>query len=284
MSHLSFSQMTSYMRCSKAYQLSRLQHAPQTPAVWSFAGRALHETLNDIHNHHFTGDLPNIGVLWTKRFDEELTAQVEHTGVPPEQWKKAGRQTKDKPNREDVAWWRQDGLRQLQDYYAWLRNSGWTLLGDGDAPFSEIEVSGDFHGQHVKAFLDAVMVNPQGLMTVVDFKSGTRTPKSPIQLALYSVLLDQTMDLKVPYGSFMMTRKTEMTDPIDLSRWNAEWFEGQFSRLRFAVDQGIFMPNVGDACFTCDVSDSCYANGGFQAFRYDPDHPQYSQNLTDDLI
>lgn len=51
--HLSWSQMTSYTRCSKQYQLQRLLQAPTVPAVWLPAGSAVHEAIEIVNRRHF---------------------------------------------------------------------------------------------------------------------------------------------------------------------------------------------------------------------------------------
>jgi hypothetical protein len=35
------------------------------------------------------------------------------------------------------------------------------------------------------------------------------------------------------------------------------------------------LPNVSGHCRTCGVKDACYANGGVDAYIYDPMHPAY---------
>lgn len=45
----SFSQVSSWIRCAKQYQLSRLHSAPQTPSVWLAAGSALHDAIENIN-------------------------------------------------------------------------------------------------------------------------------------------------------------------------------------------------------------------------------------------
>lgn len=38
----SFSALTSWLRCGKAYQLSRIQKVPRAPAWWFIGGNAVH--------------------------------------------------------------------------------------------------------------------------------------------------------------------------------------------------------------------------------------------------
>ena len=47
---LSYSQYGDFVRRAKAFQLKRLQHAPQEPAVWLVAGKAIHTGIEKI-NH-----------------------------------------------------------------------------------------------------------------------------------------------------------------------------------------------------------------------------------------
>lgn len=44
-SHLSHSQVSSWLRCGKAYQLQRLQGAPEQPTVYLPAGTAIHTAI-----------------------------------------------------------------------------------------------------------------------------------------------------------------------------------------------------------------------------------------------
>lgn len=52
-SHLSYSQLTSFARCAKQYQLQREQQAPEDPTVWLPAGKAIHSVIEKINLAHF---------------------------------------------------------------------------------------------------------------------------------------------------------------------------------------------------------------------------------------
>lgn len=61
MSHVSYSQLTSWTRCGKAFELQRLQEAPESPTVWLPAGKAVHATFEAIARHYFNiqeGNMP----------------------------------------------------------------------------------------------------------------------------------------------------------------------------------------------------------------------------------
>lgn len=274
--HLSNSQLNSFLSCGKSFQLARIFDAPRQPTVWLPAGVALHEVVHEI-NLHKSGLLPAFDIA--DRFREVFTAQIlrqeESSGVANADWKRAGRLTKDKPNKEDVAWWMGDGASQCITYSNWLASSGWSLFSHENILLAEYETTAEFGGVEVKGFLDAVMVDPNGRLVVVDYKSGTRTPANKSQLGLYSAALRRTLGVSIVDGAYFMTRKGEMTDLFDITRFTPEYYDNIFRKTKFAMDNDLFIPNPGDACNMCDVSDFCYAQGGALAWSMDPDHPQY---------
>ena len=50
--HLSYSQLTTYTRCAKAYELQRIQKAPEVPAVYLVAGKAVHTAIERINREY----------------------------------------------------------------------------------------------------------------------------------------------------------------------------------------------------------------------------------------
>lgn len=58
-SHVSYSQLGTYVRCSKQYQLSRIKQAPTTPAVWLPAGSAVHEAIELVNKRHYERENAN---------------------------------------------------------------------------------------------------------------------------------------------------------------------------------------------------------------------------------
>jgi len=275
--HMSQSQLASWLHCGKSYQLKRVLGIPGKPSIWLAAGVALHDTFFDI-NKASVG-LAEVGDP-AKNFEDhyrKITAKVlEETGIPVDQWRKAGRVTKDKPNKEDWNWWLYEGSRQCREYQSWLRTSGWKIVDINGTLMAEFETTAQFGGVTVKGFGDALMSTPNGELRMIDFKSGTRIPTNKVQLGLYCAALKRTFDLDVPGGAYFMTRKTEMTEDFDLTRFTPEYFDNIFSMAKIAIDNDVFIPNPGDACNMCDVSEHCYAVGGALAWQSDPDHPQYT--------
>lgn len=282
MSHLSHSQYTQMLRCGKAYELNRIQQAPRTPSVWLVGGVALHDTFDSINKAFYFGTLDALDLRaeWDRCWNTALDNAKESSSVHPSQWRRAGRVSKEKPEREDLDWWYRDGYRQCADYMRWLPASGMKIFAINDTPFSEAEVSANFGEVLVKGFLDCVYITPDGEVLLVDFKSGTRKPSSVLQLAQYALALEKTIGVRPSVGAFFMTRATELTDPADLTRYTDAYFTKQFELTAKMISEGIFLANVGDGCRTCDVSSSCFANGGVDAWKFDPDSPHYQVNAT----
>jgi len=274
-SHVSHSQLGQWLRCGKAYELNRIMQAPRVPAVWTASGVALHEVIDMINRASITGDRVDIRTEWNRVYGEILHKVEWETNVPREQWKRAGRQTKDKPNKEDSIWWGIEGLRQLLAYEHWLNTSGYKIVEIDGQILSEFETTTTFGDVTVKGFLDAVIVDPNENLLVMDAKSGTRVPTSQIQLALYAQSLRLNLGIEVKQGVFFMTRQGELTDTYDLTRYTEQYFTTVFSGLNKGVQDRIFLPNPGDACFTCDVRDACYTVGGIDAWKYDSLSPNF---------
>ena len=274
-SHVSHSQLNSWMRCGKAYELNRIMKAPRTPAVWTASGVALHELLDLINRSSITDEPLDIKTVWDKTYLDLLLEIEKETGTHREHWKRAGRLTKDKPNKEDALWWQIEGYKQLLAYKQWLYTSGYRVYVEGDDIYSEKETTIMFGDVEVKGFLDAVMVTPGGELFVMDAKSGTRKPSNALQLGLYATAIKMAGGPEITKGAFFMTRSAEVTDLVDLSKYNERYFTPIFKGLRTGIDNEIFLPNPGDPCFTCDVKDACYTVGGPDAYKYDSLHPKF---------
>jgi len=202
---------------------------------------------------------------------------METTNKPPEQWRRGGRVSKDKPNREDLDWWNIEGLRELFDYQRFLSLGNYKIHAHEGTLLSEFETTATFGGQTVKGYLDAVYEDTRtGQLIVVDAKSGTRTPTNYLQLGLYAEALRRVLGMEVNVGAFFMTRKAELTEPAPVTRYAGEYFDRVFEQMGKALENKIFIANPGDACYSCDVATACYAKGGVDAWKLDPDSPDFN--------
>ena len=280
-SHWSHSQVESILNCGKSYELGRLRGAPKTPTVWSPAGVALHDVADLIHRGEVSTKKA-ITDAWHQGFDEMVEKQFNESGVAPHFWRKAGRVSKESPDREDVDWWRTEGARQLWGYKQWLKKSGYKVarLDDGTV-LSEHETTTLFGSVEVRGFLDVVFVTPDDELIVCDLKSGSRVPDKFTQLGLYRVALQQNHpDEKRPIvgGCFFMTRKSQPTEVVDLRVYSQQYFTHIFSMADSIREAEAFLPNPGSFCRICDVREACFTMGGLESWKFDrlnPQHPDY---------
>ena len=276
-SHWSHSQVESILNCGKSYELGRLRNAPKTPTVWSPAGVALHDVADLIHRGEVSTKKA-ITEAWNQCFDELVEKQFNETGVAPHFWRKAGRVTKESPDREDVDWWRTEGARQLWGYKQWLKKSGYTVARLSDETIlSEHETTTLFGSVEVKGFLDVVFENPEGQWVVCDLKSGSRVPDKYTQLGLYRVALQQNheFDNEIIGGMFLMTRKSQPTEVVDLRQYTPDYFNHIFSMADSIREAEAFLPNPGSFCRICDVKEACFTVGGLESWKYDRLNPQH---------
>lgn len=211
--------------------------------------------------------------IWDKAWAESLAEQINATDFHQDDWRSGGRKSKEKPKGEGLDYWSQAGYEQLQSYVDWMDKSGWQIATVGGKPAIELEVFTDFGGVPVKGFIDVVYETPSLIM--VDYKTGSKTPASWLQLNLYAEAMERQYGVRPTHGAFFMTRKGELSSLEPLNRYAGSWFDRLFADLNRARKLGPFLPNLGDNCRICDVAHACYANGGRDSRRYDPDHPEF---------
>src|SRR3954470_15975756 len=112
----SYSQLSPYSSCSYAYYLERKAKVPRAEAVWFAGGRAFHQATEWADRAHAAGEYTfcddasrrKLAAEWHRQFDLEVDT-LRQREPDESKWRKAGKPSKDKPNGEDVAWWRTAG-------------------------------------------------------------------------------------------------------------------------------------------------------------------------------
>ena len=211
--------------------------------------------------------------LWRQEWDKEYQSTLNETRMPEDQWRTAGRATKEKPNGEDLDWWQTDGLRQLEGYVKWLdQNPTWRVLafpnGDLAAEWGATVTLGNVP---VKFFIDAIYVDTStGELIIVDYKTGSRKPESSMQLGLYATLVEKVHGIRPQLGGYFMTRKGELAAPDILDRWTEAFFKRFFADVQFGINENLYLPSVSSMCSGCSVNRYCAAYGGDLAAGIDP--------------
>jgi putative RecB family exonuclease len=246
--HVSWSQLSSWLKCGQQFKLERIDRVPQTPSVWLVGGSAVHQWTEAYDKAE---DVPT----WYDLFDSLVAKQHEESGVDPRLWRVAGRATKEKPAGEDLAWWREAGLMMCADYVAWKNDyaKDWHFYEPG----IEVDVSAAFAGGIlVKAHLDRLLVMPTGELIVVDIKTGTRVPDFQ-QVGLYATCVERTLGVRPSFGSYYLTRKGRLESPVNLDWLNGDYWDEVFAKFQIALDNEVFLPNPSPLCRTCSVNQHC---------------------------
>lgn len=210
----------------------------------------------------------DLTVEWLLTLSEQIEQDLRWTDVPLDQWRVGGRATKANPNKEDLAFWRDEGLRQVQAYIDWMERSGWSfaVMPDGK-PGIEWEAEVPFGGRPVRLIVDAIYQVGDDWI-VVDYKTGSRTPAGVLQLALYASAIERIYGKRPKYGAFYMTRKAELSELTNLDSWGMDYFDYVYTDMNERIDRGLFPPVIGDHCNWCSVSEYCVAVRGSLSTDY----------------
>lgn len=201
-------------------------------------------------------------------WDETLSSELgnDRSGdYQPEQFYRSGRQSKDFPNKEDPSWWAARGPGFVKSWVKWRDGSGlkiWTTP-DGE-PAIELDATCNRGSLKIVQVIDRVMEDADGILYVVDLKSGSSTPAWPRQLAMNNLGLQHKYGVEAKYGGFWSARKGGI-DPSwsDLRIYTPDWLWEQVGRAREIRDQGLFVAQPTMLCKSaCSVAPYCIAVGG----------------------
>lgn len=277
--HFSFSQLSEYSRCSKAYQLRRKQAAPTKPAAWLVGGSAVHAAIEAANYNILEGKPVELDATWKEAWDTTLQEFLAKHPDPSE-YRTAGRKTKETPNGHDLDWWQENGPAHVQAWLDFAQQHNWKPASFDGVPAIEFDIASVYGWGDdtflIKGFVDAVMQQPDGTFVLVDYKTGARPVSTTQQLGLYACSMERLGMPRPKYGAYFMTRTASFGTFHNLDQYTVNYFDDLFSRLAEGVNQQIFLPYVGDHCRICDVSEACFAYGGTSSRLYDPDHPEYN--------
>lgn len=255
--YISHSALAQYLRCSNQYRLERIEKIPTPPAWYFIGGKAVHlatEWMDKKDGYPYTDN--QLEFLWSQAYDQEIAQAFEEWPEDGE-WLQAGR----RGSEQGYAYWDARGEAAVKAWHAWRNTPERSMEIVGIEEEIEVELPS---GIVLKGYIDRVFENsnPESQQFghhVLDVKTGTKRPSSPFQLGFYKV----GYELKYPgrivkSGAWWMAKDgKEFVVPIDhitvglLDEWAQAYYRG--------VENEVFIPNVGDACFFCSVRSSCSA-------------------------
>ena len=258
--------MSQLRRCGWQYFLERIVRTPSRPSVPAVAGQVVHTGTEQVDRLLHTGQTDPRVLLQAASTDADAAVQaaiVEKSaaGWEPSKWKAFGRATAEKPFGEDLQWFQAQGIPQsLVAYVEWRMETMWTLA---EIPHfgAAIEVPFVYYtnsGNQVHGWIDRVFVI-DGELVLLDIKSGQK-PKTSEQLGLYAAALRNGLGWNVTTGYFLYGLKhgeAKLTKPLDLTVWSDERLSRLYDMSSQAIEAGIYLPNPGEACWSCSVSQHC---------------------------
>ena len=194
--------------------------------------------------------------LWAKAWAKETE------GLNLETARRAGRATKENPNKEDGNWWNTNGSIWVDNYIKWRKNNpNWKIWTTPQGVRAiELELNPVIAGVPVKMFIDRIF-EVNGQLVIVDLKTSRARPTSDLQLGFYKVGVEMMIGTEVNLGNYWMSRESGTGEMIDLSRYTKdtlEYFVDGFDKARKA---GIFLPNL-QSCSYCGLTEHCQFTKG----------------------
>jgi putative RecB family exonuclease len=169
-----------------------------------------------------------------------------------------GRATKANPNKEDVTFWQTQGPRWVESYIAWRKtNPDWKIWTAPDGnPGIELALTPVVADVPVKMIIDRVF-EVNGELVIVDLKTSQNTPTSSLQLGFYKLGLEQTFGIEVKWGTYYMSRGSNISEMVDLSEYTYDKMEYLITQFDKARKSAIFLPNTNSCQYMCGLTEYC---------------------------
>lgn len=210
---------------------------------------------------------------WDRAFSECISEESRRFGNDPNGWKASGKVSKAYPEKENKAWWQENGPLHVERWIKWRETLPFPLwvTPDGEEGV-ELSITAMFGTVRVKAVIDRVIQTPQGL-AVVDLKSGSKNPASLLQLGVYACAVELKHGVRPALGTYFSTRKGEVTGFQSLDHLSVplltELFEEFSLKAKWSHERRKFLPAPGDHCSWCDVRNACSLQNGRDARKFD---------------
>lgn len=258
--HRSYSQLKQLRTCGYQFKLERIDRVPSRPMVNASAGVAVHTGTETVDKMILAGETSAetiIGIS-TARASEAFQREVEEAeadGWPVSTWRTYPRQ--------GFEWFRDKGVPQsISAYTNWrFANPDFEIVDVPDfGPAIEVPFSYYCGDQEIVGWIDRIFTSQKrGGYYPIDLKSG-RKPTTNEQLGLYGAALNKALGWEVRWGYYLYQLKSgeaKQTRPLRVDHWTDQALGEVYLPATALIDLGIYVPNPGDACQHCGVSDAC---------------------------
>jgi len=267
--HLSYSQVSTILRCGEQYRLERGLGIKSRPMWAGVGGKAVH-IVSEVFDRALieTGDVMSddeVREAFVTAFNQQINEDGERSGVDPSLWYCSGRASKAYPNKEDMAWWDEHGPSFCLAWKSWRLTAPWDVWIDSTGrPAIEYEFDIVLGGQRVKGFIDRIMVHNNQLI-VLDLKTNSREPDNTLQLGTYREAVRQQEQVTADIGTYWMARTGATTMPKVLTEWTRWRLDFTYAEADHRRKNNRLMAAPSPMCTACGVRDFCYAVGGSKA-------------------
>lgn len=247
----SYSQLSTYRDCPALYHHKYVARAPEQPSVWGVGGTAFHQ-LAEWYLAGELGEAPDVmrvrqawDVAWQSAEDEVRRRNVLAAELPIEEWRAADR------GKEDHRWWDTVGPGMVRRFIEWKQTVGAGLHVLGLEQRIEVTLG----GVPIVAIPDWIAVDENGLVDIVDYKSG-KPPKESLQLGVYAAAIREGLGYDPAWGLYYMTRVGQLL-PASLQRWPQTLIADLFAEFHERELGGDYTPTPGQACRFCPLKKTC---------------------------
>lgn len=263
--HLSYSSLTTWERCPKSFELSRIRNGWAIPGWYFLGGSAVHKACEDM-------DLKRPVLTWEEYFYPLVEEAMQ--------------------KEPDLAGWLAGGARDAPDAGVSWNEIGprcianWQDFTAGDFTPSEVELDVTCRpiGLYfpIKGFIDRIGHHQKHGDLIVDLKTGKNAPKDKgLQLGVYAALYEARYGIRINRGAYFMAREGRLTRPVDLSQYTIEWLVKRFRDTAREISAGVYPARQDFTCRFCDQRLNCYAESGdTPRTRYwDSDNPHFVEEI-----
>lgn len=251
---LSPSRGAKYSKCGEAYRLGYVERVPELPSLALIGGRAFHSWGHDVE---FTRVIREFRTVepFAVYFEAELAKAEEESWLDRSQFKTSGRKTKDRPNGEDIAYWRDVLGPQMCELFLAQDWDGWQVATDLPPDSTGNTIGLEYHLEIPgwQGYVDRIDKDANGNLRAVDFKTGQRFYPST-QGEEYQVA-GRIAGLPVWYFAYYLARKGTLE--TKMSTWDVNTFEEYQALQRHGIETGFFPPNPGEHCGWCSYAPHC---------------------------
>jgi hypothetical protein len=223
---LSYSSLSDYADCGEQWRLARGLKLGQDFAWWAnVGGSAVHE-MTELVDRIRIGQLPEDYELPTfEQLMDKCQAEYDDAGleIRASGYERAELQWTGGPNKKGRDWWLVYGPKMVDAYERWIGESGWEIIAV-EHPF-EVVIDGEPRIGHI----DRVMVTPEGVLYIVDLKTGKEV-LGRLQLGTYRAGYREDTGLDADRGAFLSFNVPKGGVPVEKPVLDADGNETYYVR------------------------------------------------------